>query len=240
MKKTLLIAGIVSVTLLVGCGQSQKEASLENAPRFLTPVEEGLFKSYSRSINNRYINDYSSTMIQIIDNRSTISSIRNGGYKFSYKSNYNKLAYEDNTHAPLCNVMQNVLLDEISIRENYSNKSKLESVLVSSQFKKLYGESMQNYCPSYFNNKEAVIKLPETKVEVKEKVGVVSVEGEEVLSPELYDKVFDAVTKCKRASNELLELTQDKDYLTKSDYSAVMKQVMRCKAFQLEQKLNKN
>ena len=230
MKMKLIAVALIGLSL-AGCGQTQKEAKLETVDRAMTPIEQGLYKSFTRHISSNK-ESYSSTFIQLYNNRLTISKNRNG-YSHNWRS-----TYKENLNAPFCNVIPNIRMDEQNIRSMYNN-TKLEESLISAKFERLYNESMESYC-SKNNIIDYSQTLPVTEVEVKEKVEVVTVEGDEVLSPELYDKVFEAVTQCKRASNELLEITDNKDYLTKSDYSKVMKQVMRCKAFQLEQKLNQN
>lgn len=230
MKLKLIAVALIGLSL-AGCGQTEKEAKLETVERVMTPIEQGLYKSFSRHITQNK-EAYSSTFAQLYNNRLTISKIRNG-YSHNWRS-----SYVVNLDAPFCNVVQNIRMDEQNIRSIYNN-TKLEESLISAKFERLYNQPMETYCVKY-KDSDYTQTLPDTTVEVKEKVDIVTVEGDEVLSPELYDKVFEAVTQCKRASNELLEITESKDFLTKSDYSKVMKQVMRCKAFQLEQKLNQN
>lgn len=232
MKLKLIAVALIGISL-AGCGQSEKEAKLETVEKVMTPIEQGLYKSFARHISNNK-EAYGSTFTQIYNNRLTISKTRKG-YSHSWRKEY-----VVNLEAPFCNVVQNIRMDEQNIRSMYNN-TKLEESLISAKFERLYNKPMEIYCEQYKDTGSFYKQtLPEKTVEVKEKVDIVTVEGDEVLSPELYDKVFEAVTQCKRASNELLEITESKDFLTKSDYSKVMKQVMRCKAFQLEQKLNQN
>lgn len=135
------------------------------------------------------------------------------------------------TQVPFCDVISFLEEEEAEpSRKNIRGSvTKKESVLW--QWKLLKGESLRSSCeklkgenlPSYVNTKD-------------ENTVVVSNGDaqEEILSPKVIDEITEAASECFSAKVKMVDIIDDKGYLTKQDYPEIMKLISKCKMHKLK------
>ncbi|WFZ78553.1 hypothetical protein MQM1_071 [Aeromonas phage vB_AsaP_MQM1] len=110
------------------------------------------------------------------------------------------------------------------------NRNDADAQTLSKVFEVVYKTTPEKACGVYAAPKAVVNDVPVVRVDTTQ----------DVLGPDLYDKMIEVANSCGRSRQYLIDLTAKKEYLTRNDYDAVMKSYMSCKKFELEKALQEN
>lgn len=138
---------------------------------------------------------------------------------------------------PFCEYYTEVKRDELAYSIQYPDRMEEQRPkFISVQFKNTYGGTMERLCD--IQTPMVTLNVPETVV-IVDKDNTMSGEQENVLEPALYDRLISASKTCNRAKVKLIGMTDNKQFLTDNDYDEVMLEVAKCKAYELENELQK-
>ena len=103
----------------------------------------------------------------------------------------------------------------------------------------------EEFYRSVFNEElfSSVEEEPSEYVNTKDENTVVVENGdtqEEILSPKVIDEITEASVECFSAKVKMVDIIDDKGYLTKQDYPEIMKLISKCKMHKLKVEVERN
>ncbi len=234
MKKVLMIAAVM--VGLTGCYDNDYEATRD----VVTPIEDTILDAtITQKQDNQYSYDFHRIDGRSIFYRETAKALRKQRHVHPENIDCTHIkagSIPDLTEYPLCDVYSHVMKDQEIWAMQHPDQKPM--TILTDIYQDTYGMTMAQAC--------GFAERTSSPVVVKQAVEVVSlaakdtIKGEDTdaLTSEMYDKLIESAKTCNRSKNKLLGLTENKEYLTGTDYQDVMSVVMKCKLFELEKELN--
>lgn len=88
------------------------------------------------------------------------------------------------------------------------------------------------------SNSEVIVKDDPTYTSSSDP-NVVIVDNDKILSPKIIDEITEATTQCFSAKVKMVDIVEDKGYLTTEDYPEIMKLISKCKMNTLKNEIEK-
>lgn len=225
-----LMVVLATVGVLSGCGGVNIYSTVFEV---VTPAESVILKRAYKDVWNLTNKSiiYKTTMYAIGNQRyqDLSRALLNGGRSSGYIIDYS--AY------PLCDFYDNIQHDERAVEIQYPN-TKAQITKITDVYKSIYGISMETACNisevpesnTQLNAVDAVVISAENTINQKQ---------QSVLDSKLYDELISVSKSCNIAKNEIQRLVYNKQYLTVDDSDAVISIIARCKAYKLQESLQK-
>ena len=208
----------MSVVGLTGCGDSEESKALKKKDLFSKNTPNGVYQlltNKEKKLLSPTISEWDYGRYTLLDD--------------VYIKRQNKPSEES---TPFCDVLPSLLkLEEESWNENFISNAPYQL------WERIEGESLTLSC----DEKRKRVKL---KQEIQEDDNTVVVENgdtqEEILSPKIIDEITEASAECFSAKVKMVDIIDDKGYLTKQDYPEIMKLISKCKMHKLRVEVESN
>ena len=127
-----------------------------------------------------------------------------------------------------CDALDSLKVADYRAKKYHNSSNNVKNL--SEMYQEIYGVNPRTTCGEAMPTPLPVPVAPSV-VPMKDKGNV--------LSPAMYDELIKVANTCNRSRQHLVSLTSEKEYLTQEDYDEVLKSVMTCKKFKLEEELQK-